>query len=343
MRALLEAGRIRPDMPSERVFYLQAHYRYERPQVGRLREHHQFGVELVGSRSPRADAEVIGLALSFLGALGLTGLEVHLSSIGDSTCRPLYREALVAYALPLQEELCPDCRRRLIHNPLRLLDCKVPSDQVRMRDAPRISDSLCEACQAHDRELRALLTALGVKVVKDEALVRGLDYYSRTVFEVVNPELGSEGTICGGGRYDGLVELVGGPPTAAVGFGLGLERLLLTLKALGMELPAAPKPDVYIAILGETGEVAVALARDLRESGLQVVLELEHRSLKAQLRQADRLGATRAIIVGPEEVEQGVVAVRDLTGPEGKRGQYLVALSRLVEVLTEESANAPDV
>lgn len=342
VRALLEAGRIGPNLPSERVFYLQAHYRYERPQAGRLREHHQFGVELVGSPSPRADVEVISLALAFLEAAGLEGLEVHLNSIGDEACRPTYREALVAYATPVAAELCGDCQRRLTQNPLRLLDCKVPADQARMQQAPRMANTLCENCQAHDREVRALLTALGVKVVTDDRLVRGLDYYTRTVFEIVNPALGAEGTVCGGGRYDGLVQQVGGPKAPAVGFGLGLERLLLTLQAVGVEPKAARRPDVYVAVLGEAGEVAMALARDLRQAGLCVVVELEARSLKAQLRQADRLGAVRAVIVGPEEVAQGLITVRDLVGPSTERVQRALSIQGAAETLLADAARDPE-
>lgn len=338
MRALLEAGRILPDMPAERLFYLQAHYRYERPQAGRLREHHQFGVELVGSASPRADVEVIGVALAFLESAGLTGLEVHLNSIGDAACRSVYREALIAYVTPFADTLCGDCQRRLRQNPLRLLDCKVPQDHARMADAPRMRGSLCEACRAHDGEVRSLLGALGVPVVTDDALVRGLDYYTRTVFEIVNPALGAEGTVCGGGRYDGLVAQVDGPDTPAVGFGLGLERLLLTLEAAGVPLPGPAVPDVYVAVLGDTAAVAVTVARDLRAAGLRVVLELEPRSLKAQLRQADRLGAQRAVIIGPEDVAQGLVTVRHLSGAGSptERVQRAVSISDAARALLDD-------
>jgi len=340
MRALLEAGRIRADMPVERVYYLQAHYRYERPEAGRLREHHQFGVELVGSASPRADAEVIGLALHYLTAVGLIGLEVHLNSIGDDACRPAYREALRAYATPFAAKLCGDCQRRLVTNPLRLLDCKVPEDQARMRSAPRLDAYLCEACRAHDAALAGFLDATGVRIVRDPSLVRGLDYYTRTVFEVVDPSLGAEGTVCGGGRYDGLVAEVGGPPTPAVGFGLGLERLYLTLRQSGVDVAPRQGVDAYVAVLGDTAPVAMQVAGALRRAGRSAVVELENRSLKAQLRQADRVGASFAVIVGPEDVAQGLVTVRALRGEDNERWQRKVPLSAVAQAVAAGSDGA---
>jgi len=314
MRALIEAGRIAPDMPPVRVYYLMPLFRYERPQAGRLREHHQFGVELVGVDAPTADAEVIALFLDFVGRLGLTDLEIHLNSIGDANCRPAYREALLAYARPLADRLCTDCRSRMERNPLRLLDCHVEADRALLAGGPRPIDHLCEPCRLHHDAVKAMLAAAGWTLVDDRDLVRGLDYYTRTVFEVVEPSLGREGVVGGGGRYDGLVELVGGPVTPSVGFGLGLERLLIVLERKGHAPGDALPPDVYLAVLPGARESAFALAKDLRDAGVSVLAELQERSLKAQMRAADRSGARVAVVLGERDVAQGTVSARDLRG-----------------------------
>lgn len=337
MRALLEAGRIAPDMPPQRVYYLMPLFRYERPQAGRLRQHHQFGVELVGTASPRADAEVIALFLDFVGGLGLNDLEVHLNSIGDAECRPVYRQALVDFVRPFAGELCGDCRRRIDRNPLRLFDCHVEADRHRMAAAPRPRAYLCEACRNHHDAVRAMLAAAGRQVVDNDDLVRGLDYYTRTVFEVVDPALGREGVVGGGGRYDGLIAMLGGPDTPSVGFGLGLERLQLVLERYGLAPAGAAPPDVYLAALGGARDSAYVLAGALRAQGLTVMAELDERSLKAQLRSASRSAAPFALILGERDVAEGTVAVRDLA--DGS--QVAVARSDAARFVQERRVSAP--
>ncbi len=299
--------------PPVRLYYIQSHFRYERPQSGRLRQHTQFGVEVWGVLGPLADAEVIALAESLLTELGLKSLVVRLNSIGCTDCRPRYREALVTYLSGHRGELCGDCQRRLERNPLRVLDCKVPGCQAVVAGGPKPLDHLCEACETHLAGVESALEALGITYECDGSLVRGLDYYSRTVFEIGYEKLGAQSTVCGGGRYDGLMESLGGKPQPAVGFGLGLERLILTLAGEGLLPPGESPVDVYVAYLGEDlGPEAMRLARMLREAGQRVEMEALGRSLKAQLRRAQKLLAPFVVILGPQELARGVVMVRNM-------------------------------
>ncbi len=310
-RALQQASLL--SEPPVRVYYIQSHFRYERPQSGRLRQHTQFGVEAWGVPGPLADAEVIALAGSFLSELGLTGLVVRLNSLGCDVCRPRYREALVTFLQSHRDELCGDCQRRIERNPLRVLDCKVPSCQAVVRQGPKPLEYLCADCQQHLIGVETALSALGITFARDGSLVRGLDYYSRTVFEIGYEKLGAQSTVCGGGRYDGLLQSLGGKPQPAVGFGLGLERLLLTLESEGLLPPAEATIDAFVAYLGpELGPEAMRIANLLRSAGHRIEMEALGRSLKAQLRRAQKLSATYTVILGPQEFARGVAVLRNM-------------------------------
>lgn len=303
---LLHSGQVR-------LYYIQAHYRFERPQAGRYREHHQFGVEHFGEAGPLADLDVIALATAFLSRVGLAGLAVNLNSIGCPDCRPQYIEALRAHYRARAEVLCADCSERLEHNPMRLLDCKVPGCQEVKASAPSTLDYLCGPCREHFEGLLSGLRGLGISYALDPTIVRGLDYYTRTVFEIRHESLGAQATVCGGGRYDGLIETLGGPPTPAVGFGLGLERLILTLRSLGVS-PDLPKlPQVYMGGLSDdAAEIKAREALRLRQAGFAVELGEGGRSLKAQLRHAGKEGFGWAVLFNPLELSNGCVVVRDM-------------------------------
>lgn len=314
-RALIQAGEL-SDLP-RRLYYIQSHFRYERPQSGRLRQHHQFGIELYGVKGPLADAEVISVAHAFLSRLGLRNLEAAINSIGCTVCRPTYRAALIGHLETHRTELCADCQRRLERNPLRVLDCKVPTCQVVVRAAPKPIDHLCAECQAHLAGLEGALGSLGIPFRREPGLVRGLDYYTRTVFELQYAGLGAQSTVCGGGRYDGLVREIGGPDVPAIGFGLGLERLLLTLQQEGLQPKAAAAPDVAVLYIGERlGPEALRIAQDLRAEGVCVEAEVQGKSASATLRRVQKLGIPHAVILGEREWSQGVGIIRDMSRSE---------------------------
>lgn len=298
---------------TQKLWYCAPIFRYERPQAGRLRQHHQLGVEALGSRGPEVDAEVIALFHTFLDEIGVEGGVTHLSSIGCPTCRPGFQEALRAFFVLVIGEMCEFCQARYEHNPLRILDCKVPEDVARREGAPSALDHLCSACQEHFAGVRAALDALGIPYQVDPTIVRGLDYYSRTAFEVVHPGLGAKDVLMGGGRYDGLAEMLGGGPTPGVGFGSGMERLLLVLG----EAEPPPRVEVYLAVASAQARAAgLTLAVELRRRGLSVELDLLGRSLRAQMREAARLGARHAVLLGEEELRGGTVVVRDMESGE---------------------------
>ena len=257
-----------------KLFYMGSMFRYERPQAGRLREFHQIGVEAFGSSNPATDVEVIAMAADFFRELGLTGIRLHLNSLGTPQVRATYRQALIDYLLPHKESLSADSQRRLEENPLRVLDSKEKVDQALVEGAPSILDYLDEESQVHLDQVRSLLDALGIDYVMDPRMVRGLDYYNHTIFEFITEVKGADLTVCAGGRYDGLVTYFGGPETAAFGFGLGVERLLLLLEAQGVELPGLPALDVYVATLGaEVNQAATLLVQSLRRQGLTLERE----------------------------------------------------------------------
>ena len=316
-RAFIENGLGQDVMPMK-AYYLASVFRYERPQSGRLREHHQFGVELYGSSSPYADAEVISLAHTFLLSVGIGGLTLHLNSIGCKECRPKFNAALRGYIGDNLDRMCGKCRERFDKNPLRILDCKEEKCREIVKAAPSITDFLCGDCRAHFEQLQGILERQGVPFVVDPSVVRGLDYYTRTVFEFVSEDIGAQGTVCGGGRYDGLVEEVGGKSTPAVGFGLGLERLLLVLQNTGRLDAPRERADVYLAPLGEraAGEVP-AIAAGLRRAGVSADYDMMGRGVKAQMKYADKSGARFVVVIGDNELESGTAVLKNMdTGEE---------------------------
>jgi histidyl-tRNA synthetase len=318
-RAYVEHGMASLPQPV-RLFYFVDVYRYDRPQAGRYRVHHQFGIEAIGDGAPAIDAEVISLLDTFYEALGLRDLRLLLNSIGDDVCRPAYLEKLRAYYADKLNQMCGDCRRRYDLNPLRLLDCKNEPCQPFKSLAPKSIDNLCEPCATHFDELRELLHGLGIEYEIDHALVRGIDYYTRTAFEVQPRADGAQTTIGAGGRYDGLIEQLGGRPTPGIGFGSGLERIILNLKAKDLGPPEQAGLDAYLAVADPSALVkASILARDLRQEGVRIVLGAAGRSLKAQMRNANASGARYALVLGPGELADGTVTMRDLATGEQER------------------------
>lgn len=329
-RAYVEHGMHTLPQPV-RLWYFADIFRYERPQAGRYRQHHQFGVEAIGDPDAALDAEVIEMAWQLYADLGLTGLALNLNSIGCDKCRPRYLESLQAYYTQHKESMCSDCKRRLSKNPLRLLDCKKPTCVPLTEQAPKSQDYLCEECAAHFAQLRRYLEALGLPYVLNHRLVRGLDYYTKTVFEIApEGEVLAQATVGGGGRYDKLIEQLGGPPTPAVGFATGLERLIINMKNQNIEAPASQTSAVYVAHVGREGkDHALKLASRLRRAGVNSVLSLGDRKLKAQLRHANALGARHAVIIGEEEISSGAVVVRDMARGE----QDSVPVDNVIDVL----------
>jgi histidyl-tRNA synthetase len=318
VRAYIENGLHNGPLPAK-FYYLGPMFRYDRPQAGRYRQHTQFGIEVFGAAGSEADFEVIMVAVTFFRELGLKNLAVHLNSIGCPSCRPGYREALTSHYRAALDELCVDCARRLERNPLRLLDCKEARCQPHKAAAPRSVDHLCADCQTHFQTLEGLLDRSGIEHHIDPALVRGLDYYTRTVFEVIYQGLGAQGTVCGGGRYDGLIEAVGGSPTPGVGYGMGLERVLLMLEKEGIGLPPARGTDVALLSAGGEGQQelrsrAVDLVYEMRWAGIAAQTDLAGRNLRQQFRWADRIGARYVVVIGPDELASGIVKVKEMAG-----------------------------
>lgn len=311
-RCFIENGLAQGVMPMK-AYYIASVFRYEKPQNGRLREHHQFGVECYGSDSPSADAEIIALADTFLRNAGLESLELNLNSIGCPTCRAAYNKALKEYIGENLHCMCGQCQTRFEKNPLRILDCKEEKCKAITKNAPKILDFLCDDCKAHFEAVQSILTDLGIKFTINPGIVRGLDYYTRTVFEFVSTDIGSQGTVCGGGRYNNLVEEVGGKPTPAVGFGLGLERLLLVLENTNSLKAEEESVEYYFAPLGDN---AKALSRkivfELRRKGVSAETDIMDRSVKAQMKYADKIGAKFVIVIGDDEIEKGVVSVKNM-------------------------------
>jgi histidyl-tRNA synthetase len=317
-RAYLEHGMHNQPQPVK-LYYIASIFRYERPQAGRFRQHYQFGYEAIGDGDPALDGEVIDMAWRFFADMKLRRLKLQLNSIGCQKCRPAYVERLKDYYVGHALELCPECQTRLKRNPLRLLDCKQTGCQRVAAAAPRSVDFLCEECAEHFNQLKRYLDLLKLPFNVDHRLVRGLDYYTRTVFEIQPEAAGSQSTLAGGGRYDDLIEELGGKPTPAIGFAAGMERLILNLKEQNLEIPPLPKPQVFIASLGdEAKETAAKLASELRGAGVGVISAMGEKSLKAQLRQANSLGVRYAVIIGEEEVRVGNVVLRDMASAEQK-------------------------
>jgi len=334
-RAVVEHGLVPPGSPVAKYWYAGSMFRHERPQKGRLREFHQIGAECIGAAEPSSDAEVIIMLMRFFETLGLSrdSMRLYVNSMGDATCRPAYREAVRAFILDNAESLCDECVRRAETNPLRAFDCKNPSCNTIMAAAPLITDMLCEQCAEHYATVRELLDVAGLVYEENPRLVRGLDYYTRTVFEVqVDVGLGSQNAIGGGGRYDGLIEEFGGKHTPGLGFAVGIERILLALQAQDIQAGKVPVPEVFIAAVdGKARTVAFRIALALRDAGLAVELDHQNRSLKSQFKLADKLGVSCVIVLGPDELASHTATLRYMdTGEE-----RCVPLDTLTDILSE--------
>lgn len=312
VRAYLE-HKMYGDQQVHKMFYIGSMFRYDRPQAGRYREFHQFGLEVLGASSPLADAEVIAMACEIFHRLGLKNLDLHLNSIGDRNCRPAYRQKLIEFFEAKKDQLCEDCLERLYKNPLRILDCKEEGCKKASEGAPEITDYLCEECHNKFEAVKHYLDALGISYTVDPRLVRGLDYYTNTAFEIQYPPLGAQSAVCGGGRYDGLVEEIGGPSTPGIGFAIGLERLLLALDMQNLIPVPAVNKKVYIAALGEDAIAAgFKIQEELRSRHVIADMDLQGRSLKGQMKQAGRMNAVYTLIIGSNELEKGKAVVKTM-------------------------------
>lgn len=300
-----------------KLFYLISCYRYEKPQSGRLREFHQFGLECFGSELPSADAEIIELALEFLKSLGINDLTLKINSIGCDNCKPQYLSRLKEYFMSHYDELCDTCKERLEKNPMRIIDCKSPVCREICKEAPKMIDYLCDDCGEHLDTLKTYLQNAGIEYELDPNIVRGLDYYTKTVFEITSDDLGAQSAVCGGGRYNGLVEELGGKPTPGIGFAMGLERIILILKSQkNIELPMKGVPQIFIAAIGSTADCeAQKITSDLRKAGIRAERDLCGRSVKAQMKYANKLGAKFCFVLGDDEISMGRVSIKNmLTG-----------------------------
>mgnify|MGYP002678628916 FL=1 len=315
-RSFLENGLSNEALP-QKICYLTSCYRYEKPQAGRLREFHQFGIECFGATSPLADAEMIALAKQIFDELGVKDLHLELNSIGCPTCRAEYHKALKEYFASRVDELCDTCRDRLDRNPMRILDCKSPVCSEIAKDAPVVLDYLCDECKEHFEKTKSYLDAMNIEYIVNPQIVRGLDYYTKTVFEFVADSIGAQGTVCGGGRYDGLIEELGGQHTPSLGFAMGLERLQLVMEAQGCEFPEPSRPDLFIVAMGDKATLkAVEIAKDMRDEGYSVVYDLNGRSLRAQMKYADKINAKYNVVIGDNEVNTKSAVLKDMATGE---------------------------
>jgi len=330
-RAYLEHGLFNLAQPVK-LYYIGPAFRYERPQSGRYRQHHQVGFESLGEADPALDAEVIEMAWQFFLSLGLSGVSIQLNSIGCKLCRPGYLEVLKQHYSSYTDRLCPDCKARLTRNPLRLLDCKKASCQNIAKTAPKIPDYLCHECQLHFQSVQKYLGTLSTPFQLNHRLVRGLDYYTRTVFEVEPQEKEGQSTLGGGGRYDDLIEALGGKPTPGVGFAAGLERIILNLKGQHLDIPPLPRPDVFIAYLGHEAKIqAMKIAAELRKAEIATIMATGDKSLKGQMRQANSLGSTNVLILGEQESKNRNVILRDMRNGE-QQTIPLAEISRMLKL-----------
>lgn len=330
-RAFIE-HKLYADTQPVKMFYITPVFRYERPQARRYRQHHQFGIEVFGSPNPSADAEVINLAMTVYKTLGVKDLELRINSVGCSKCRAEYHRILKQYLGDRLDKLCTTCRGRFERNPMRVIDCKSNACQAELMEVPLILDHICDECRDHFEALKKYLEILKLEYVVDPRIVRGLDYYTKTAFEIISDEVGKRGTVCGGGRYDKLVEDCGGPDTPGVGFGMGLERTILTLENKGIKIPKPAGPDVFIVTIGDGASYeGFKLLNQLREADL--VADMDHlgRSVKAQFKYADRLSAGYTITIGEEELSKGTVKLRNMT--DGKEME--VASDDIIDVLKQ--------
>src|SRR5688572_27765549 len=333
VRAYVESEMFKNE-PAQKLYYLGPMFRRERPQKGRMRQFHQFGAEVLGRGDAFVDAEVLLLLHDFFSAVGLEGAALQINSLGCSECRPRYRQRLLSYLKEREDALCGNCRRRMERNPLRVLDCKEPGCLEQTKDAPSILDSLCDSCRQHFEIVQRLLRQTAVRYDLNPRMVRGLDYYCRTTFEWTSNQLGSQSAIAAGGRYDGLVQELGGPAIPGVGFAIGVERLTMLLRSRGGSAPVGPT--VYIVWVGENARDWVfPVVHRLRQRGLSIEIEGEVRSLKSQMRRADKLNASSVLIIGDNELDRGVALLRDM----GSRQQSEISLNDVEEALLSRKAN----
>lgn len=331
VRAFTEHKTFANPQPTK-YYYNTPCFRYEKPQSGRLRQFHQFGIETFGASNMMADAEIISLAYDFLNKMGITDIELRINSVGCPHCRQKHREALREFLAPKYDELCDTCKDRYDRNPMRILDCKSPICHELVQGAPMMLDYLCDDCAGAFEELKDNLDALGVEYVVDPGIVRGLDYYTKTAFEFVTTKIGAQGTVCGGGRYDHLVEQIGGPEVPGVGFGLGKERLLLVMEACGAEIPQPTGADVFIAVMGERAKKAgLGLMKDLRANGVKVQMDICGRNFKNQFKYANRINAAKTVVIGDDELDKNNFAIKDMESGT----QTEVPMEKIVEVLTK--------
>lgn len=297
-----------------KAYYIIPCFRYEQPQSGRLREFHQFGIEAYGSKDPSIDAEVINVAMMLYNRIGIKNLEVRVNSVGCPKCRKDYNEKLKAYLAPKLVNLCETCKDRFHKNPLRIIDCKEEKCKAQLIDTPFMLDNLCQDCKDHFDGLKQSLEILGIDYIIDRKIVRGLDYYTKTAFEIVSNDIGAQGTVCGGGRYDGMIEECGGPSTPGIGFGLGLERLLMVIENQGVVIPQPVTMDIYIANMGEAAATeALRLVNLLRNNGIKAEKDFMSRSLKAQMKYANKMNARYVVVIGEDEIKNNRIKVKNMS------------------------------
>ncbi len=329
VRAYLQ-NKLYADGSVQKLFYIGSMFRYDRPQAGRLREFHQFGVEALGEKNPALDAEIILLAWDFLKSLGLEDLHLKINTVGCPHCRPVYRQKLQEYFSEYSEELCGDCKKRIEKNPLRLLDCKVDGEKEFMQDAPNIFTCLCDDCKEHFDKVQKFLQAAKIDFEIDSRLVRGLDYYTKTAFEIRYAPLGAQSAVAGGGRYDGLVEEIGGNPTPGIGFAAGLERILIALEKQNLLKSAEKNFDAFIVAVGSAAEIfGFEILSKLRRKNISATMDFAKRSIKAQMKQAAKSGAKFALIIGDDEVENSTVTVKNLETSE----QENISAEKILEII----------
>lgn len=315
-RAVLEHGLVNDSLPIKASYFVSC-YRYEKPQAGRLREFHQFGLECYGTQSPAADAELICAAQSIFDRLGIKQLRLEINSIGCPTCRAEYHKALKGYFGGCKDELCDTCNSRLEKNPMRILDCKSPVCSKIAQGAPKITDYLCDECKEHFASVQKYLDAAGVEYTVNPTIVRGLDYYTKTVFEFVTDFIGAQGTVCGGGRYDGLIEELGGKHLPSLGFAMGIERLLMLMDKQGIEIPKPSTCDLYVAVMGESASLkSFEIIKAVRSCGLIAETDVVGRGLRAQMKYADKIGAKFSMVLGDNEIEQGKAVIKNMSSGE---------------------------
>ncbi|MFH1453843.1 MAG: histidine--tRNA ligase [Armatimonadota bacterium] len=313
-----------------KVFYIAPVFRYERPQSGRYRQHYQFGIEAIGSIDPALDVEVMSLAINFYKKLGLKNLFLSLNSIGCSVCRKKFKEYLIDTFKDKTESLCSECKERLYKNPMRLIDCKSAKCKEQVKDLNKLIDYLCEECSEHFSKVKSYLDKMSIPYKIDPLIVRGLDYYTKTVFEVISDSLGAHSTLCGGGRYDGLIKELGGKDTPAVGFGAGIERAILVMESAGVNIPAQDKPDVFIVVIGDGAfSKAVDVLYGLRSAGISADMDYEQKGVKSQFKQANNMNARYCLVIGEDEIKKGAYVLKDM----GKSLQEEISADNTVNML----------